>query len=998
MTDDPAPLVSVVVPTRDRAALLGETLASVRAQTLADWECIVVDDGSTDGTDELVRRLAERDPRVRYVRREIPRNAAAARNQGASLARGRYLGFLDSDDLFEPDKLAWQCAALEARPDAVLVYGETFQFQDGDPSRGGLYLGHVPWRPCGDAREGLLVRSAIYAPLVRTEAFRRAGGFDETLVSAEDWDMWLTLAREGAVLHEPRVALRYRLHPGNKSADLATNLACARRVAAKHLALLPRARRRRVARAVARTFRESYGPRLEQAAWEASKQGDWPRAQRAWRALARLAPRRLRSRSALAHALWAALPGATAPPWWPGAGEGRGQRLLRRALVAPPRLALDLARPGLRRHRALAQLAAARTRLAWTMRGRRLRRAGRRVVAIALVEHLGDVVAAEPIARELRRRQPDAWIVWLVRRPYRELVAAFEAVDEVLVVRCLTQWILLAEDPPFDEVVDLHVHGRSCDVCSWELARREQRGVHLRNYYDHGPLLEVFCRAAGLQPPADPGPRLLPPPAAADAVDELALPDAFVAVHAASLQVERDWRPKRWDELARRIADELGLPVVEVGLRRVLDGRSRGYRDLCGRLSPLGTAEVLRRARLFVGVDSGPAHLASAVGVPGVVLLGRYRSYARYTPFAGGYGDGSLATLVRAADGPAADVAVEEAFAAVAARLLGRAGGVPAHRPGPSGTTRIGVVVPSYGHASYVGEAVASVLAQGWPALDVVVVDDGSPDDVAAALAPWVADGRVRLVRQPNGGQAAARARGLREVRGELVAFLDDDDLWPPGTLAARVAELERHPEAVLAWGPHATLLPDGRRVPPPDEERPQGWCRAAFQRRNWIHSPGQTLIRRDALERAGGFDAALAGSDDWDLYLRLAREGTFRVLPEVALVHRVHGANASRHAIEHARRHVAVMRRHLPRSGRARRRHLRLAGEYFTPNLQREAAEARSAGDHARTVRALGWALRFRPGLLLRPRFAATLVLALLRVPSLGRGEARGRRTARPA
>jgi glycosyltransferase involved in cell wall biosynthesis len=306
--------VSVVVPAHQREDLLGDTLASVQRQTFTDWECIVVDDGSTDGTGAVARAFAARDPRFRCVRR--PRSsAAAARNHGLALARGRYASFLDSDDLFEPDKLAWQHAALEAEPRAVLVYGDTWQFLHEDPARGGLYLERVARKPAGDAFEELLVCSSIYSPTVRVEALRAVGGFDERLVSAEDWDAWLALARVGRIVYRPRVALRYRIHSGNKSADLLRNLGCARLVAEKHIAATAPERRKTLARASHRHLRAAYASPLLERACERTRAGDWASARLLWRALVRLDPRALARRSVAAHALWALLPTGALPPW-----------------------------------------------------------------------------------------------------------------------------------------------------------------------------------------------------------------------------------------------------------------------------------------------------------------------------------------------------------------------------------------------------------------------------------------------------------------------------------------------------------------------------------------------------------------------------------------------------------------------------------------------------------------------------------------------------------
>ena len=256
------PLVSVVIPAHNRADLLGQTLDSVLAQTLQDWECIVVDDGSTDATPHVIVDYGSRDGRFRGVAGRFG-SASAARNQGAAAATGKYLSFLDSDDLMMPDKLAWQAAALEADPAATIVYGETMLFHPGEPAKASLYSPGIE-RP--RSFESLLSFSAIYAPTVRAATFRDAGGFDESLASAEDWEMWLSLAWRGTLLFEPRIALQYRVHPGNKSGNTLRNFRCAARVALKHLAHLPPRRRTLVAARVYRYFARVYPiPLLHQA-------------------------------------------------------------------------------------------------------------------------------------------------------------------------------------------------------------------------------------------------------------------------------------------------------------------------------------------------------------------------------------------------------------------------------------------------------------------------------------------------------------------------------------------------------------------------------------------------------------------------------------------------------------------------------------------------------------------------------------------------------------
>lgn len=325
-----------------------------------------------------------------------------------------------------------------------------------------------------------------------------------------------------------------------------------------------------------------------------------------------------------------------------------------------------LRRGGARGHRARALGRAARNAVAWRVRFARIRRAhpGRPVVLVAQTEHMGDIVAAEPILRDLRRRQPGACIVRVVRDAYRALADHDPSVDAVWTVGCASEWAHLRGMRGFDRKVDLHLHRHSCATCREPIRRPGAPEIDVTNYYLHGNLLEVFCKAAGLPLPDDRAPEVHVPPAAAARVDALGLPPRFVAIHCTSNQEVRDWTDARWVALARAV-DAAGLPVVELGLGAVVGGRAPVL-DLCGRLSILETAEVIRRAAAFVGIDSGPAHLANAAGTPGVVLLGHYRRYQRYMPYSGGYACGTTAEVIQW-DGPAAEIPVD-----VALRALGR--------------------------------------------------------------------------------------------------------------------------------------------------------------------------------------------------------------------------------------------------------------------------------------------------------------------------------------
>jgi len=211
------PTVSVVVPTHNRSALLAQTLASVRAQTFADLEIVVVDDGSSDNTAEIVTRID--DSRVRMVRHEQPLGVSAARNRGIREASGEWVAFLDDDDLWAPSKIARQITAAGEAGRLWSCSGSITVTSDMK-----VIAGTAP--PLAeDIAVALPFRNTVPAGAsnvaVRVDLLRQAGDFDTELRHMSDWDMWIRFAAGGlpAVVSEPDVA--YRLHPGNASADAA---------------------------------------------------------------------------------------------------------------------------------------------------------------------------------------------------------------------------------------------------------------------------------------------------------------------------------------------------------------------------------------------------------------------------------------------------------------------------------------------------------------------------------------------------------------------------------------------------------------------------------------------------------------------------------------------------------------------------------------------------------------------------------------------------------
>ncbi len=197
------PEVSVIIPTYNRREFVREALASVYAQTFLDFELIVVDDGSTDDTEAVVHEFSE----ARYLWQEN-RGVSAARNAGAAASCGPLLAFLDSDDLWQPGKLAAQVAFFQAYPEARICQTEEIWLRNG--IRVNPHRKHR--KPSGDifARSLELCLVSPSAVMLRRTFFEQLGGFDENLPACEDYDLWLRIAVQEPVhlLNEPLVIKR----------------------------------------------------------------------------------------------------------------------------------------------------------------------------------------------------------------------------------------------------------------------------------------------------------------------------------------------------------------------------------------------------------------------------------------------------------------------------------------------------------------------------------------------------------------------------------------------------------------------------------------------------------------------------------------------------------------------------------------------------------------------------------------------------------------------
>jgi SAM-dependent methyltransferase len=279
----------------------------------------------------------------------------------------------------------------------------------------------------------------------------------------------------------------------------------------------------------------------------------------------------------------------------------------------------------------------------------------------------------------------------------------------------------------------------------------------------------------------------------------------------------------------------------------------------------------------------------------------------------------------------------------------------------------ISVVIPCYQQAHYLGNAIESALAQTYPAVEIIVVDDGSPDNT-----PQVAQSypQVRYVYQYNQGLSAARNTGLHHSRGQYLVFLDADDQLLPEALATGFCYLVAHPEMAFASGHFRYVQADGTFLSsyPQPQVTDDHYC--ALLRGNYIGMHATVIYRRDVLESSGGFDVTLPACEDYDLYLRLARHFAVGQHPAMVAEYRIHGTNMSHNPLLMLqaalrvlhRQRDAVEQKGSPEERAAYEAGLRFWQEHYSEQLVAQLDEAWQQRRLQTIVRALPQWLRYAP------------------------------------
>ena len=277
----------------------------------------------------------------------------------------------------------------------------------------------------------------------------------------------------------------------------------------------------------------------------------------------------------------------------------------------------------------------------------------------------------------------------------------------------------------------------------------------------------------------------------------------------------------------------------------------------------------------------------------------------------------------------------------------------------------VSVVIPCFGHAHYVGEAIESALGQTYPHLEVLVVDDSSPDNAASIASRYPG---VRCIPGGSKGVSEARNIGLRSTNGDFLVFLDADDRLLPGAIEVGLRALEEHPECAGAIGAYRRVSHDGKPLHTPAQPPVKEDQFAQLMRDNWAGFPARALYRRAAFEHVGGFDPKLRAAEDFALNLEIMRRFPVWSHSELVVEHREHGRNSSGDAALMLTETLAALReqrpyiRRDPKLSRAYRQGRRHWKEYYGGLLAVQAGESLRQRGWRKALREMALLARYRP------------------------------------
>jgi len=242
----------------------------------------------------------------------------------------------------------------------------------------------------------------------------------------------------------------------------------------------------------------------------------------------------------------------------------------------------------------------------------------------------------------------------------------------------------------------------------------------------------------------------------------------------------------------------------------------------------------------------------------------------------------------------------------------------------------VSVVIPAYNAEKYIEEAINSVLNQTFQDFEVIVIDDGSQDSTKEKVLNY-SDSRIKYIYKENGGPSTARNAGIKNAKGEYIAFLDYDDIWMPQKLERQLAKFSLEPDLGLVYSWVQSINPDGstRFVSEPENE---GWVHNEIILDNFQHNGSIQLVKKECFEKAGYFDESLLNAQDWDMWIRLAKYYKFGVVKEILVRYRVRSDSLSKRHRRLNKAFIRIMDKHLKDADKSvkRQKNNLYSGHYY--------------------------------------------------------------------
>lgn len=231
----------------------------------------------------------------------------------------------------------------------------------------------------------------------------------------------------------------------------------------------------------------------------------------------------------------------------------------------------------------------------------------------------------------------------------------------------------------------------------------------------------------------------------------------------------------------------------------------------------------------------------------------------------------------------------------------------------------VSVVIPTYNREDLIEDALNSVFAQNYRPIEVLVVDDGSTDQTESVVQHWSQqagilseDFRLRYIRQQNAGGNPARNHGIREAKGNYIAFLDSDDTWQAEKLAKQAPLLAETDTGAVYCGVQHMNFDTGSVLEPAKRTYPQGWLLDEMLVRDVTAQTSAYIVRRDVFQQVGNFDEKLQARQDWDMWIRIAEKYKIAAVPEVLVNFREHtGQRTASNPQKEIRAYQAIRRKY---------------------------------------------------------------------------------------